>query len=127
MKIISWILRITSALIMLQTLYFKFTGADESIQLFTLIGMEPWGRYGVGTMELIASILLLMPKTKVLGACLGVGLMSGALFFHLTQIGIIDASGNAMLFIYATVAFVCCVILLVIHLNELKGYIFRKK
>lgn len=127
MKIISWILRIVVALIMLQTLYFKFTGAEESIKLFTLIGMEPWGRYGVGALELIASILLLLPKTKVLGAGMGVGLMSGALFFHLTQIGIVDASGNATLFIYACVAFISCAILLVMHLSELKRYIPGKK
>lgn len=127
MKVISWIFRIIAAVIMLQTLYFKFTGAEESIKLFTLLGMEPWGRYGVGAMELLASILLLVPKTKVIGAILGIGLMSGALFFHLTQIGIVDASGNAMLFIYACVAFASCVIVLVIHLNELKRYISKKQ
>ncbi len=127
MKIVSWVLRVVASIIMLQTLYFKFSGAEESIQLFTMLGMEPWGRYGVGVMELIASILLLVPKTKVMGAILGVGLMSGALFFHLTKIGIVDASGNAMLFIYACVAFISCGILLVIHTDELKGYIFRKK
>ncbi len=126
MKIISWIFRIIAAAIMLQTLYFKFTGAEESIKLFTLIGMEPWGRYAAGTIELIASILLLVPKTKIFGAFLGMGLMCGALFFHFTQIGIVDASGSALLFIYACIALFSCALILVIHFDEIKILLFKK-
>lgn len=127
MKMFSWILRIVSAIIMLQTLYFKFSGADESVHLFTLIGMEPWGRYGTGAMELLASILILIPSSKIIGAGLGLGLMSGALFFHLTKVGIVDASGNALLFIYAVTVFICCAILLVIHRSEVKKWIPGRK
>lgn len=126
MKIVSWILRIVSALIMLQTLYFKFTAQPESVALFTLIGMEPWGRIGTGIMELIASILILVPKTKVIGAGLGLGLMAGALFFHVTKVGIVDATGSALLFTYAMVVFVSCVVLLVIHFYELKRFLPKK-
>jgi len=127
MKIFSWILRIVAAVIMLQTLYFKFTGQPESIALFTLIRMEPWGRIGTGAMELIASILILTPKTKVLGAGLGLGLMAGALFFHLTKVGIVDATGSALLFTYALVVFVSCAILLAMHFKDLKNFLPKKK
>jgi hypothetical protein len=127
MKIISWVLRIIAAVIMLQTLYFKFTGQPESVALFTLLGMEPWGRIGTGVMELIASILILIPKTKVLGAGLGLGLMAGALFFHITKVGIVDATGSALLFTYALVVFICCAILLVLHFKELKSFLPKRK
>src|SRR5687768_5878985 len=120
MKILSWILRLVSAAIMAQTLYYKFSGAQESIELFTLLGMEPWGRIGTGVMELIASVLLIIPKTKTIGALLGLGLMSGAIFFHLTKVGIAE-EGTPLLFIYAVVVFVSCAILLAIHFKELKN------
>ncbi|MEM8894657.1 MAG: DoxX family protein, partial [Bacteroidota bacterium] len=87
-NIISWILQIIAAVIMLQTLYFKFSGAEESIYIFSAIGMEPWGRYFTGAMELVAGVLLLTRKWNFLGGFLGIGLMSGAIFFHLTSLGI---------------------------------------
>jgi hypothetical protein len=65
-----WLLRILAAIIMLQTLYFKFTAHPQSVKLFTELGMEPWGRIGVGTFELIASILLLIPRTTYIGAAI---------------------------------------------------------
>ena len=99
---------------MLQTLYFKFTGQQESIDLFTKIGMEPFGRYGTGVMELMASILILIPKTTLAGALLGLGLMCGALFFHFTILGIYWG-GDATLFIYALTCFLCCVVLIVLY------------
>jgi uncharacterized membrane protein YphA (DoxX/SURF4 family) len=109
--IIAWALRLLAALIMLQTLYFKFTGHEQSVKLFTQLGMEPWGRIGVGAMELIAAALILFPRTTGTGAALGVGLMSGAIFFHLTSLGIVF-DGDAWLFIYAVTCFACCAILL---------------
>lgn len=112
--IFTWALRIIAALIMLQTLYFKFTGHPQSVKLFTILGMEPWGRIGTGVFELIASILILMPRTTVYGAGLGLGLMAGAIFFHLTKLGIVF-DGDAVLFTYAVTAFVCCAILLFIY------------
>src|SRR3982751_2704940 len=98
-----WILRIIAALIMLQTLYFKFTAADESVYIFSKLGMEPWGRIGTGILELVASILILYPKTTVLGALLAIGLMGGAIFFHLTRLGIIVQNDNGQLFIYGLI------------------------
>ena len=113
-----WVLRTLAALIMLQTLYFKFTGDPQSVKLFTELGMEPWGRIGTGVLELIASILILYPRTTAVGAVLGLGLMSGAIFFHLTKLGIIF-DGDAVLFIYAVTVFVCCAALALIYRKDL--------
>ena len=121
-----WILRLVAALIMLQTLYFKFTAQEESVQLFTQLGMEPWGRIATGIVELVASILILYPRTTGFGAALGVGLMSGAIFFHFTILGL-KVGGDYVLFIYAVTAFVCCLILLFIYRNQLLGLISKKQ
>src|SRR6478672_1098039 len=85
---VSWILRGIAAAILLQTLFFKFSGAEESIYIFTTVGMEPWGRIGSGVAELIAAVLLLVPGTVIYGAVLSLGVISGAIFFHLTKLGI---------------------------------------
>jgi uncharacterized membrane protein YphA (DoxX/SURF4 family) len=116
--IFTWVLRLLAAVIMLQTLYFKFTGHEQSVALFTQLGMEPWGRIGTGVLEGIASLLILYPRTTAWGAGLGVGLMSGAIFFHLTKLGIVFA-GDAVLFIYAVVTFVCCLILLIKYREQI--------
>ncbi|NII27956.1 DoxX family protein [Pseudoflavitalea sp. X16] len=117
LSVFTWILRLLAALIMLQTLYFKFTGHEQSVKLFTILGMEPWGRIGTGILELIAAILLLIPRTTLYGAGLGLGLMAGAIFFHLTKLGIVF-DGDAVLFIYAVITFVACFILLVIYRQQ---------
>ena len=117
----SWLLRGTAAIILLQTLFFKFTGAKESVYIFTTLGMEPWGRIGSGVAELIASILLLLPSTIVFGAILSLGVISGAIFFHLTKLGIslplVDDHGE--LFALAVAVFLCSVIVLIMHRDEL--------
>jgi uncharacterized membrane protein YphA (DoxX/SURF4 family) len=113
-----WIIRILAALIMLQTLYFKFTANPQSVHLFTVLGMEPWGRIGTGVLELIASLLILFPRTTGFGALMGFGLMSGALFFHLTKLGIVF-DGDAVLFSYALIVFICCGILLAVYRKSL--------
>ena len=107
---ILWILKGIAALIMLQTLYFKFTANEMSVMLFTELGMEPYGRIGIGVLELIASILILIPKSSIYGAVLAMGLMAGAIFFHLTKLGIVF-QGDSLLFIYACVVFACCAII----------------
>jgi uncharacterized membrane protein YphA (DoxX/SURF4 family) len=111
-------LRLIAAIILLQTLYFKFTGHEQSVKLFTQLGMEPWGRIGTGVMELIASILLIYSRTIAWGALLGMGLMSGAIFFHLTKLGIVF-DGDIILFLYAVITFLCCAILCIIYRNKL--------
>ncbi len=112
--ILLWVLRVVAAFIMLQTLYFKFTGHEQSVRLFTELGMEPWGRIGTGVFELIASILILYPKTTGWGAGLGMGLMAGAIFFHLTKLGL-KFDGDYGLFTLAVVAFVCCSLLFAVY------------
>ena len=112
--IFTWALRVIAAFILLQTLYFKFTAQPESVELFTKLGMEPWGRIGTGVVELIASILILIPRTTLIGAIMGLGLMSGAIFFHLTKLGIYFG-GDAILFTYAVITFVCCGLLIIIY------------
>jgi uncharacterized membrane protein YphA (DoxX/SURF4 family) len=122
-SILYWIARIVAAVIMVQTLYFKFTGAPESVYIFTTIGMEPWGRIGVGVMELIASVLILLPATAWLGAGLALGLMVGALGMHLTLLGIEVEGDGGQLFIYALVVAVCSVYVLWYNTDKIKEMI----
>jgi len=124
-KIAIWILRLVPAIILLQTLYFKFTAQPESVKLFTEIGMEPYGRIGTGVLELIASILLLIPRYTGYGAILGLVMMTGALYFHLTKIGIYFG-GDPLLFIYAAITFVCCAILIFTYKKQLESQLKRK-
>ena len=118
-----WALKILAALIMLQTLYFKFTGAEESIYIFSTLNMEPWGRIGTGVLELIASILILYPRTTIIGALLGAGLMGGAIFFHLTKLGIEVQKEGGQLFIYALLVFISCLVLLIIKRKDVIDFI----
>lgn len=121
-KIISWALRLTAAFIMIQTLYFKFTGQPESVYIFSQVGMEPWGRIGTGITELIASILLLIPSTIVLGALLALALMAGACITHFFILGIEIQDDGGQLFIYALVVLMASIILLVMHSGQLRLY-----
>ena len=115
--IFTWILRLAAAGIMLMTLYFKFTAHEQSVRLFTALGMEPWGRIGTGVFELIASLLILYPRTTGWGAALGTGLMAGAIFFHVTRLGI-KFDGDYGLFTMAVISFVCCFILVIFYRNQ---------
>src|ERR1700722_15847938 len=120
-----WILRLVPAIILLQTLYFKFTAQPESVQLFTRIGMEPYGRIGTGVLELVAAILILIPRYTGYGAILGLVMMTGALYFHLTKIGIFF-DGDPVLFIYALVTFICCAILIFVYKKQLEKQLKRR-
>jgi putative oxidoreductase len=119
--IASWLLRGVAAIILLQTLFFKFTGAKESVYIFSLLGLEPWGRIGSGVVELIASVLLLLPSTVVYGALLSLGVISGALVSHLVKLGIaLEAVGDhGELFALALVVFLCSLAVLVLHRGEI--------
>jgi len=119
--IASWILRGLAAFILLQTLFFKFSGARESVYIFSTLGIEPWGRIGSGIVELIASILLLLPGTVALGALIALGTISVAILSHLTKLGItLPAVGDrGELFALAVVVLVCSATLLLIHRREI--------
>lgn len=122
LTIISWICRIAVAVILLQTLFFKFTGAEESRYIFTtLMGAEyeAFGRIGSGVVELIAAILILIPGVSWLGAVIALGTISGAIFSHLTKLGIVVKDDGGLLFGLAITVFVLSGILLLIHRREL--------
>jgi len=123
--IMDWLVRIVAAVILLQTLYFKFSAHPESVALFTRLGVEPWGRIGTGIIELIAGVLLLIPTTAFLGAALGIGLMSGAILSHLTIIGIESAGDGGQLFTLAIVVLLCCILTAWRHREQ--GWMFLKK
>ena len=127
-KIASWIVRLTAAVILLQTLFFKFTGAPESVYIFTKVGMEPWGRYGSGVVELIAAILLLSSCRCWLGALLALGMMGGAIMSHLTKLGIVVQNDGGLLFGLAVAVAVCSLITLVLHRRQIPYHrqIFEK-
>ncbi|WP_370086239.1 DoxX family protein [Ekhidna sp.] len=106
-KITYIVARLAAAIIMGQTLYFKFTGSAESVYIFKTVGMEPWGRWLVGIMELVAAILLIIPKTAWAGGALAIGLMVGAIGMHLTLLGIEVMDDKGQLFYYALIVFLC--------------------
>lgn len=120
-----WILRLVPAIILLQTLYFKFTAHPQSVKLFTTIGLEPYGRIGTGVLEGIAAILILIPRFTGYGALLGLMMMTGALYFHLTKLGIYF-DGDPVLFIYALITFVCCAMLVLLYKHQLEQALKRK-
>ena len=105
--VIYWLARTIAALIMLQTLYFKFMAAPESVFIFTTVGMEPWGRIGVGVLELIASGLIILTATAWLGAGLALGLMTGAIGMHFTLLGIEVQGDGGYLFFLALAVSLC--------------------
>jgi putative oxidoreductase len=112
-------LRITAAIILLQTLFFKFTGAPESMYIFTKVGAEPWGRIGSGVVELIAAILILTPRFTWLGSLLAIGVMAGAILSHVTVLGIEVRSDKGLLFALALIVFVCSTVNLLLHRTEI--------
>ncbi|MBX7108437.1 MAG: DoxX family protein [Chitinophagales bacterium] len=124
-QLLPWALRITAAVILLQTLYFKFSAHPEAVYIFTTIGMEPWGRIGIGVMELITSLLLLIPRTTWLGAAMALGLMTGAIFFHLTKLGIDVYNDGGRLFVMAIAVFVISLVLLWMNRGDIP--LFGKK
>lgn len=105
--VLYWIARLVASVIMLQTLYFKFTGSAESVYIFSKVGMEPWGRLGIGGLELVASILIVINRTAWLGALLALGLMGGAIVMHLTILGISVMDDGGQLFLYAVIVSLC--------------------
>jgi hypothetical protein len=117
----SWVLRLIVAVILLQTLFFKFSAAKESIYIFSTLGMEPWGRIGSGVFELIASILLFIPSTTTVGAAMAFAATGSAILFHLTRLGIAltPVGDHGELFALAIVVTVCSLGVLVLHREEL--------
>lgn len=118
-------LRLIAAALLGQTLFFKFSGATESIWIFNQLGAEPWGRLGSGVGELICVILLLIPRMAWLGALGGLGIIFGAIFAHLFVLGIEVQGDGGLLFLLAVVVFVCCAVTLWLQREEMEAF-FRK-
>ncbi len=107
-RIAAWSMQSLAALIFAQTLFFKFTGAEESKYIFETLGMEPWGRIGSGIVELIVVGLLLTPRLASVGAFAGLGVITGAILSHLTKLGIVVKDDGGLLFALALIVFACC-------------------
>jgi hypothetical protein len=118
-KALTWILQLVAAAILAQTLYFKLTAAPESVYIFSTLGMEPWGRIGSAIAELLAVILLLVPRTAVLGALLALGVISGAIVSHLTKLGIEVQGDGGLLFGLAIAVFLASAGVVVLRRNEI--------
>lgn len=119
LTIFAWILRLVAAAILLQTLFFKFTAAPESVYIFSKVGLEPWGRIGSGVAELIAAILILIPPATWVGACLALAVMAGAIFSHLTVLGLVVMDDGGLLFGLALAVAICSAVLLFLQRRKL--------
>ena len=113
-----WIVKGIAVAILVQTLFFKFTGAEESVYIFQTLGVEPYGRIGSGIVELIASILILIPRTTLLGAFLALGTMLGAIFSHIFVLGIVVKDDGGTLFALAIITLICSLILVYNQKNK---------
>lgn len=118
---LSRILRIIIACIYVQTLYFKFSAHPDSVYIFSKIGMEPYGRIGLGVVELLTAVLLLIPSTKTWGALVSLSIISGAIFLHLGPIGIEVQGDSGKVFYLALLVFLCSLAVAFIHRQEVQN------
>ncbi|WP_299550226.1 DoxX family protein [Seonamhaeicola sp.] len=118
-KYLPFALRLIVAIILIQTLRFKFTAHPDSVYIFSQVGLEPFGRIGIGVLELISGILLLIPKTVWAGATLTLGIIGGAILMHLTKLGIEVNNDGGVLFITAVVMFILSATILYIYKKDI--------
>jgi hypothetical protein len=116
--IVSWILQIVVAAILFQTLFFKFSGAEESVYIFSTLGVEPWGRLLAATIELLAVGLILYPPTAIYGALLSLGVISGALASHV-KLGLIVKDDGGLLFVLAVIVFLSSLAVVYLRRSEI--------
>jgi uncharacterized membrane protein YphA (DoxX/SURF4 family) len=122
-KVLLWLCRLLIAAILIQTLFFKFSAAPESVFIFSRLGVEPWGRILSGVLELVASILVLIPRMSVYGALLSAGIMAGAIFSHVFVLGIEVQNDGGLLFVYALIVLVASIIII---LKERKKFVLSR-
>jgi putative oxidoreductase len=115
----SWVLQLVAAAILAQTLFFKFSGAEESKYIFSRLGAEPWGRVATGLAELVAVVLLLAPRLAVFGALLSASLMVGAMGSHLAKLGIVVQDDGGLLFGLGVSVFLCSAVILIIRRRQI--------
>ncbi len=120
------LLRILVAVILIQTLRFKFTAHPDSVYIFTKVGLEPYGRILIGVLELIAGILIVIPKTVWIGATLSLGLMAGAIMMHVTKLGIVINNDGGALFTTAVVTFIISGVILFLYKEDVLKLIKRR-
>ena len=118
-RIVSWVCQLIAAGIMIETLFYKFTGAPESVYIFRRMGTEPWWRWGQGIWELLASICLLMPRLRWAGGILTTGAMLAAILSHMTWLGYSIQGDHGLLFGMALVTFTCGVTVLMLHRHDI--------
>lgn len=118
--IFSWVLRLTVAVILLQTLYFKFTAHPDSVHIFSALGIEPWGRIGLGIVELITAALIFVSRFKVIGMLSSLGIILGAIFSHLLVLGINVSNDGGGLFILAVIVLISSSLWLILNRSEVK-------
>lgn len=116
-----------AAIVLLQTLYFKFTGAPESVYIFEQLGAEPYGRIGTGILELLIGGLLLFRGSSLIGAILGLGVISGAILSHIFVLGIEVQDDGGLLFGLALLVFVLCLITIILQKDKLYRFVNRQK
>ncbi len=126
-NILSWLLKITVAVILIQTLYFKFTAHPDSVHIFTELGVEPYGRIGLGIIELITAFLILYPRTKIYGMVMSLGIIFGAIFSHLLVLGINVREDGGGLFALAIIVLIASSAFLWIHRDEVQSLISKFK
>ncbi|MEM9064813.1 MAG: DoxX family protein [Planctomycetota bacterium] len=124
-KVASWIAQVAAAAILGQTLFFKFSGAEEAVYIFETLGVEPWGRIATAVFELVAVVLLLWPSKAIFGASLSLGLMVGALGAHLGPLGIEVMDDGGTLFAMGVVVLVASSTVLVLRRREALALIAR--
>ena len=128
--ILLWALSGYIAAVFVQSLFFKFTGAPESIYIFSTLRdwsgislFEPAGRWIIGLSELTASILLFAPRTRIFGATLAIGIMTGAIFFHLfSPIGVVILGDGGELFTLACGVWISGWIILALSRDEIRAW-----
>lgn len=125
-SILIWVIKLIAVVILLQTLFFKFTAAPESVYIFTTLGIEPYGRIGSGIVELIASILILIPRTTLLGAIIGLSTMVGAILSHIVKLGIEINDDGGALFILANITTICCLFLIYMNKEKIRALLKLK-
>ncbi|WP_321538270.1 DoxX family protein [Flavobacterium piscinae] len=111
----------------MQTLYYKFTAHPDSVHIFTALGVEPWGRIGLGVVELITAILILLPKTKTIGMLNSLGIILGAVFSHFLVLGINVSNDGGGLFTLAIIVLLACSLYLFLHFEEVKAILRKLK
>jgi uncharacterized membrane protein YphA (DoxX/SURF4 family) len=127
-SIVYWLVKLIPAIILLQTLFFKFSASPESVYIFTTVGIEPWGRILTGCVELIAAVLLLVPRFSFYGAFLAAGVMFGAIISHFTILGIEIMDDGGLLFLYAMLVFVFSLVVIYIEkqkINDILKFVSR--